>query len=50
MLPKEKLDNLEKELQELQEQISNPAIISDAKKYRDCLRRFKELKESGGLG
>jgi peptide chain release factor 1 len=45
LLPTEKLENQEKELQELQEQISNPAIISDAKKYRDCLRRFKELKE-----
>ena len=45
MLPIEKLENQEKELQELQEQISNPAVINDAKKYRDCLKRFKELKE-----
>ena len=45
MLPKEKLDNLEKELQELQEQISDPAVINNVKKYRDCLRRFKELRE-----
>jgi len=45
LLPIEKLENQEKELQELQEQISNPAVINDAKKYRDCLKRFKELKE-----
>ncbi|MCK9158310.1 MAG: peptide chain release factor 1 [Candidatus Cloacimonas sp.] len=29
----------------MQEQISDPALINDTKKYRDCLRRFKELKE-----
>ena len=45
MLPIEKLQNLESELNKMQEQISDPALINDAKKYRDCLRRFKELKE-----
>ena len=45
MLPLEKLQSLENELNEMQEQISDPALINDTKKYRDCLRRFKELKE-----
>jgi peptide chain release factor 1 len=45
LLPLEKLQSLENELNEMQEQISDPALINDTKKYRDCLRRFKELKE-----
>lgn len=45
MLPLEKLQSLENELNEMQDQISDPALINDTKKYRDCLRRFKELKE-----
>ena len=45
MLPLDKLQSLENELNEMQEQISDPALINDTKKYRDCLRRFKELKE-----
>jgi peptide chain release factor 1 len=45
LLPLENLQSLENELNEMQEQISDPALINDTKKYRDCLRRFKELKE-----
>jgi peptide chain release factor 1 len=45
LLPLDKLQSLENELNEMQEQISDPALINDTKKYRDCLRRFKELKE-----
>ncbi len=45
MLLQEKLQILENELKEMQEQISDPAIINDPQKYRDCLRRFKELRE-----
>lgn len=45
MLPLDKLQSLENELNEMQDQISDPALINDTKKYRDCLRRFKELKE-----
>ncbi len=45
MIPRDKLNLLETELRETQELISDPAIISDAKRYRDSLRRFKELGE-----
>ncbi|MEN6445319.1 MAG: peptide chain release factor 1 [Candidatus Cloacimonas sp.] len=45
MLPTEKLKALENELKELQDQISDPALINDTKRYKECLRRFKELKE-----
>lgn len=45
MIPRDKLNQLEAELHETQELISDPAIISDAKRYRDALRRFKELGE-----
>jgi peptide chain release factor 1 len=45
LIPRDKLNQLEAELHETQELISDPAIISDTKRYRDCLRRFKELGE-----
>lgn len=45
MIPRDKLNQLEAELHETQELISDPAIITDAKRYRDSLRRFKELGE-----
>jgi len=45
MIPREKLDALAQELHETQELISDPAVINDARHYRDCLRRFKELGE-----
>lgn len=45
MIPRDKLNQLEAELHETQELISDPAIISDARRYRDALRRFKELGE-----
>lgn len=45
MLPQEKLQILENELKEMQEKISDPAVINDPQKYRNCLRRFKELRE-----
>jgi len=45
LLPQEKLQILENELKEMQEKISDPAVINDPQKYRNCLRRFKELRE-----
>lgn len=45
MIPREKLDLLQIELHETQDLISDPAIINDTKRYRDSLRRFKELGE-----
>ncbi len=45
MLLQEKLQILENELKEMQEKISDPAVINDPQKYRNCLRRFKELRE-----
>ena len=45
MLLQEKLQILENELKEMQEKISDPAVINDVQKYRDSLRRFKELRE-----
>ncbi|MDD2229319.1 MAG: peptide chain release factor 1 [Candidatus Cloacimonetes bacterium] len=45
MIPRDKLNQLEEELHETQELISDPAVITDAKRYRDYLRRFKELGE-----
>ncbi|MDY0152203.1 MAG: peptide chain release factor 1 [Candidatus Cloacimonas sp.] len=45
MIPREKLDQLQTELHDTQDLISDPAIINDAKRYRDSLRRFKELGE-----
>jgi peptide chain release factor 1 len=45
VIPRDKLNQLETELHEMQELISDPAIISDARRYRDALRRFKELGE-----
>jgi len=45
VIPRDKLNQLEAELHETQELISDPAIISDARRYRDALRRFKELGE-----
>ncbi len=45
MIPRDKLNQLEAELHETQELISDPAIINEPKRYRDALRRFKELGE-----
>jgi peptide chain release factor 1 len=45
LIPREKLDQLQTELHDTQDLISDPAIINDAKRYRDSLRRFKELGE-----
>jgi len=45
LLLQEKLQILENELKEMQEKISDPAVINDPQKYRNCLRRFKELRE-----
>jgi len=45
LIPRDKLIQLETELHETQELISDPAVITDAKRYRDYLRRFKELGE-----
>lgn len=43
MLPREKLDSLHDELQELHLTIADPAVISDSRRYKGLMRRFKEL-------
>jgi peptide chain release factor 1 len=43
MLPREKLDGLKQELAEIQEAVSDPSVISDARRYRELMRRMKEL-------
>jgi len=43
MLPREKLDNLTAELEELNGKLSDPAVIADTRGYRELMRRFKEL-------
>ena len=45
MLPREKLDNLTAELEELNGKLSDPAVIADTRGYRELMRRFKELNE-----
>ncbi len=43
MLPREKLDGLKEELEQLQETVSDPALLGDAKRYKELMRRFREL-------
>ncbi|HPF08735.1 MAG: peptide chain release factor 1 [Candidatus Cloacimonetes bacterium] len=43
MLPIEKLQALTAEHQELQEKVSDSSLMSDARKFRDLMRRYKEL-------
>lgn len=43
MIPREKLENLSRELDEMQTQVSDPSIMTDARRYRDIMRRYKEL-------
>jgi len=45
MLPREKLDNLTAELEELNGKLSDPAVIADTRGYRELMRMFKELNE-----
>lgn len=45
MIPREKLESLKQELEDMQESISDPLIISDGRRYRILMRRFKELSE-----
>jgi len=39
------LNNIKKEYQELEKQLANPEIISDAKKLQELSKRYSELKE-----
>lgn len=43
MLPIQKLQALTEEHKELQEKVSDASLMSDARKYRDLMRRYKEL-------
>lgn len=45
MIPRDKLNNLETELEELQRRVADPSEIADAKGFRTLMRRFKELSE-----
>lgn len=43
MLPIEKLEGLKQEYLELQDRVSDASLMSDARKYREIMRRYKEL-------
>lgn len=43
MIPRDKLANLSRELDEMQTLVSDPSIMTDARRYRDIMRRYKEL-------
>ncbi|HOH78245.1 MAG: peptide chain release factor 1 [Candidatus Cloacimonetes bacterium] len=43
MIPREKLNDIHKEQQELQTKVSDTALMSDARAYRDLMRRYNEL-------
>lgn len=45
MLPREKLEGLKQELAELQEKLSDSALLSDQRRYKELSRRNKELSE-----
>lgn len=48
MLPREKLDGLKLELEQLQPSLSDTAVIGDARRYKELMRRFKELSAIDG--
>jgi peptide chain release factor 1 len=43
MIPRDKLRGIVEELEAMHGQISDPALMQDARKYRDMMRRYKEL-------
>lgn len=45
MIPRDKLNSLDQELDELKLRVANPAEIADARAFRTLMRRFKELSE-----
>ena len=45
MIPRDKLIALGEELEELKHTISGTSVMSDARRYRDLMRRFRELGE-----
>jgi peptide chain release factor 1 len=45
MLPREKLDALKQELEALHETIADTSLIADARRYKELMRRFRELTE-----
>lgn len=45
MLPKDKLDGLAQELGELQHTISDISVMSDTRRYKELMRRFRELSD-----
>lgn len=45
MIPREKLEGLSAELEELKLAVADVSQMSDARKYRDLMRRFKELSD-----
>ena len=45
MIPRDKLQAFEEELEELRTKVADPAIISDARNFRTIMRRFRELSD-----
>ena len=45
MIPRDKLSAMETEFEELQDRVSDSSLMSDAKKYKSLMRRYKELTE-----
>ncbi len=45
MIPRDKLNALDEELEELKGRVADPSEISDARNFRLIMRRFKELSE-----
>ena len=43
MLPREKLEGLKQELAELQYTLADSSALSDPRRYRELMRRNKEL-------
>ncbi|MCB5233648.1 MAG: peptide chain release factor 1 [Candidatus Cloacimonetes bacterium] len=45
MIPVEKLNALAQELQEMNEQVADPALMADARAYKSLMHRYKELSQ-----
>ena len=45
MIPRDKLQAFEEELAELRIKVADPALISDARNFRNIMRRFRELSD-----
>lgn len=45
MIPVEKLNALAQELQDMNEQVADPALMADARAYKSLMHRYKELSQ-----